>query len=200
MDKDHRVIPYERIGHERASWLAITVTFSKTDQQGRGRILEHYVDVENPTHCIVQRMEAYIQLTRDYYGALDSHLLFDIPGFPRLTTEVIQYAMQATCHAVGLPWDKCSAHSLRYGGATTLAAAGFPDFVIAFYGGWSPDSTVMRRYMKPSNSVVKQVSHHMTRAQNAMAVQATVNQILAFRVPSNPDGPFLVPQGRPRRP
>ena len=199
MDANHNVIPYQLVGVIRASWLSITIEFSKTDQHGRGRILEHYVDLGNPTHCIVQRMEAYIQLTRDLYGAKETDLLFDIPSFPRFTTEILRYAMQATCHAVGLPWERCSAHSLRYGGATTLAAAGFPDFVIAFYGGWSPNSTVMRRYIRPSDQVVRKVSHHMTRAQNSVAVQAAVNQILAFRVNPQPGTTFQVPRGRARQ-
>ena len=198
MDASHNVIPYALVGTIRSSWLSITIEFSKTDQHGRGRILEHYIDLDNPTHCIVQRMEAYIQITRDMYGAAETDLLFDIPTFRRFTTDTIRYAMQATCHAIGLPWERCSAHSLRYGGATTLAAAGFPDFVIAFYGGWSPNSTVMRRYIRPSDDVVKKVSHHMTRAQNAVAVQAAVNQILAFRVPTQPTK-LQAPQGRQRR-
>jgi hypothetical protein len=89
-------------------------------------------------------MEAYVQITRDLYGAKDTDRLFDVSGLPLFTTEIVQYTMQATCHAVGLPWERCSVHSLRYGGANILAAAGFPDFVIAFYGGGSPNSTVMR--------------------------------------------------------
>jgi hypothetical protein len=199
MDADHKVIPYSHVGNIRASWLSITIEFSKTDQHGRGRILEHFIDLRNPTHCIVQRMEAYIQLTRDLFGAKDSDLLFDIPGFPKFTTDILTYAMQATCHAVGLPWDRCSAHSLRYGGATTLAAAGFPDFVIAFYGGWSQDSTVMRRYIRPSDQIIRKVSHHMTRAQNSVAVQAAVNQILAFQVQPQGSTAFPAPRGRPRQ-
>ncbi len=91
--------------------------------------------------------------------------------------------MRATCKAVGLPDDKVSAHSLRYGGATTLAAAGLPEYIIAFYGGWEPNSSAMRRYVKPSNEVSKQVSLHMSRSQSSIAVQAAVNQILAYRVP-----------------
>jgi hypothetical protein len=199
MDTNHQVIPYSQIGISRASWLSITIEFSKTDQTGKGRILEHFVDTRNPTHCVVHRMEAYVQLTRDLYGAEENDLLFDIPGFPQFTTETLTYAMQATCHAVGLPWERCSAHSLRYGGATTLAAAGFPDFVIAFYGGWSPTSTVFRRYIRPSDQVIKKVSQHMTRAQNAVAVQAAVNQILAFRVQPQPNTQFQIPRGRPRQ-
>ena len=51
--------------------------------------------------------------------------------------------MRATCTLVRLPADKISAHSLRYGGSTTLAAAGYPEYIIAFYGGWAEGSKAM---------------------------------------------------------
>ena len=87
MDANHHVIPYLHVGIVRTSWLSITIEFSKTDQHGRGRTLEHYVDLGNPTHSIVQRMETYIQITRDLYGAKESDRLFDTPNFPLVTTE-----------------------------------------------------------------------------------------------------------------
>ena len=178
------VIPYDQIGHTRASWVTITVQFSKTDHTGRGRIVTHFVDVDNPTQCIVQRMEAYIQMSRDIFHATASDMLFNIPSLRPFNSEALTTLMRATCKAVGLPDDKVSAHSLRYGGATTLAAAGFPEYIIAFYGGWAPNSSAMRRYIKPSNEVSKQVSRHMSRSQSSIAVQAAVNQLLAYRVPN----------------
>ena len=182
MTEEQSVIPYQKIGYVRASWLTITVIFSKTDQTGRGRIVTHHIDTNNPGHCVVQRMEAYIFMSREWFGARDSDLLFHIPGFRTLTTALVTTLMRSTCRLVGLPDDHVSAHSLRYGGATTLAAAGFPEYIIAFYGGWAPDSSAMRRYIKPSNDVVRRVSLHMTRSQSSLAVQASVNQLLAHRV------------------
>ena len=183
LDEKHSVIPYHLIGHHRASWLTITITFSKTDQTGRGRIVTHHVDTANSCQCIVQRMEAYYLIARDHFGSLDSSLLFDIPGLHTLTTTCITTVMRATCRILGLPEDKVSAHSLRYGGATTLAAAGFPEYIIAFYGGWAHNSTAMRRYIKPSADVVRRVSLQMSRAQPSMAVDSMVNQLLALSVP-----------------
>jgi len=185
LDEKHCEIPYQFIGHKRASWLTITIAFSKTDQTGRGRIVTHHIDVANPTQCIVQRMEAFYVLARDHFGSLDTSLLFDVPSLRPLTTECITTVMRSTCRIVGLPEDKVSAHSLRYGGATTLAAAGFPEYIIAFYGGWAPDSAAMQRYIKPSADVVRQVSLHMSRANTAMAVDSMVNQLLANSVPSS---------------
>ena len=176
-------IPYDQIGFARASWITITVQFSKTDQTGRGRIVTHFVDVDHPTQCIVQRMEAYIQMSRDGFHARASDLLFHVPSLRSFGAESLATLMRATCKTVGLPDDKVSAHSLRYGGATTLAAAGLPEYIIAFYGGWAPNSSAMRRYIKPSNETSKLVSRHMSRSQSSVAVQAAVNQILAYRVP-----------------
>jgi hypothetical protein len=184
LTKEQHEIPFPMVGTVRATWLTITVVFSKTDQTGRGRIVTHHVDSECPEHCIVQRMEAYIAVARDRFSAIASDLLFDIPTFPPLTTESLATVMRSTCRLVGLPDDRVSAHSLRYGGATTLAAAGFPEYIIAFYGGWAPGSTAMRRYIKPSNDVVRRVSQHMSRAHSAQAVHVAVNQLLMHNVPA----------------
>ena len=182
MDSNRRVIPYHLIGHVRASWLTLTITFSKTDQTGHGRIITHHIDTVNPVNCIVQRMEAYIIFSRDNFGATADHVLFDVPGFPSLSADLITDLMRRTCELLGLPFDKISAHSLRYGGATTLAAAGFPEYVIDFYGGWAHGSRAMRTYIKPTDDIIKRVSLHMTQAQASLSVQNAVNQILAGRL------------------
>ena len=181
MTEDQSLIPYHAIGSMRASWLTISIEFSKADQTGRGRIITHYINVDAPLSCIVQRMEAYFYLSRTYFMAQEHDLLFHVPGLPVFTTDILTACMRQTCHLLGLPCDKVSAQSLRYGGATTLAAAGFPEYIIAFYGGWSQGSSAMRRYIKPSNDIVKKVSSHMTRPQSPRAVQAVVNQLLAHR-------------------
>ena len=185
LDENHGEIPFPTVGHRRATWLTITIAFSKTDQTGQGRIVTHHIDNAHPTHCIVQRMEAYYTLARDFFGSTESSLLFDIPSFPTLTTACITTVMRSTCRLVGLPEDKVSAHSLRYGGATTLAAAGFPEYIIAFYGGWAANSSAMRRYIKPSADVIRRVSLHMSNANTSIAVDSMVNQLLAHSVPQS---------------
>jgi hypothetical protein len=181
MTEDQSLIPYYAIGTTRASWLTISIEFSKADQTGRGRIITHYINVDVPLSRIVQRMEAYFYLSRTYSMAQDHDLLFHVPGLPALTTDFLTSCLRQTCHLLGLPCDKVSAHSLRYGGAATLAAAVFPEYIIAFYCGWAQGSSAMRRYIKPSNDIIKRVSSHMTRPQSPRAVQAVVNQLLTHR-------------------
>jgi len=55
--------------------------------------------------------------------------------------------MKLTCNVVNLPEDKVSAHSLRFRWASMMAAAGFSDYVIAYYGRWAPGSNAIQRYI-----------------------------------------------------
>jgi hypothetical protein len=48
----------------------------------------------------------------------------------------------------GLDPDRVHSHSVRIGGATLLAAAGVPDYVIMAMGGWA--SAVYLQYIRPS--------------------------------------------------
>ena len=77
--------------------------------------------------------------------------------------------MKETVTAMGLPAAKVSTHSLRYGGATMLAAGGYPEYIIAMYGGWAAGSASLRRYTRPSLSVVGDVSRHMQAMQRCSA-------------------------------
>ena len=66
--------------------------------------------------------------------------------------------MKATVTAMGLPADRVSTHSLRYGGATMLASGGYPEYIIAMYGGWAEGSTSLRRYTRLTSAVIGDVS------------------------------------------
>ena len=71
--------------------------------------------------------------------------------------------MAATALSMGFPADalKPTSHSLRYGGATMMAAAGFPQYVIAHYGGWVEGSSSLKIYARPSEKMLQAVSAHM---------------------------------------
>ena len=43
-----------------------------------------------------------------------------------------------------------------------MAAAGFPQYLIAQYGGWSENSSSLKIYTKASAAMIQQVSKHMT--------------------------------------
>ena len=154
-------IPYNEIGLTAASQLYFNVNFSKTDQLGNGRVSSH-IRQEGNVCCIVQRMEHFIRISRDKYEAAQDSPIFEVPSLPRLTSEHLAKLMKATATLLGLPADKVSAHSLRYGGATMLAAAGFPEYVIANYGGWAEGSQSLRRYTRPTTAMITKVSEHMS--------------------------------------
>jgi hypothetical protein len=175
-------IPYTQIGVLIAKSIKLTILFSKSDATGKGRVLVHYRQGDDSPICVVRDTEQWIARTRDIYHLTMTDLMWDVPGLPQLTCDTIATLMKATCDLVGLPANKVSAHSLRYGGATTLAAAGYPEYIIAFYGGWSEGSKAMKRYIRPSNSISKSVSHQMASAECSLHVQKVVNQLMKQRV------------------
>jgi len=162
-DSERRPIPYHLVGTggaNRAVWLRNNVQASKADQYGEGRI--HLIMAQPGGNCSVAIFERYFSMSRDA-GALVTDSLFDVPGLPRLTSVTLAKVMKATVTALGLSPQRVSTHSLRYGGATALAAAGFPEYVIAMYGGWKEGSRSLRRYIRPSIDIVNSVSAHMHR-------------------------------------
>lgn len=177
-------IAYADIGTIKAHFVSITIPFSKTDQSGHGRILHHSIHPSKPKRCIVRRLEKYISVTRDTYGAAISDHLFAIPSFLPLSADQITRAMRNACTIYGMPETSISAHSMRYGGASMLAAAGFPDYIIAYYGGWAPGSQAMRTYIQPSDTLIQTVSGHMGSMQSSTSVEAVIRGLMANRTVS----------------
>ena len=90
-----------------------------------------------------------------------------------------------------LGWDasKVSAHSLRYGGATMLAAAGLPQYVIEyFFGGWAENSKALKIYIQVGAGAVDQVSRIMAKGINVSLeesrLRATSNKASVDKVGS----------------
>ena len=81
-----------------------------------------------------------------------------------------------------LGWNakKVSAHSLRYGGATMLATAGMPQYVIEYFGGWAEGSQSLKTYIQLGNQAVHKVSqimsdgHNNTLEESRIRAQATL--------------------------
>lgn len=184
-DSTKQVIPYGKVGYVKAASLSITIVFSKADQSGKGRITHHMANFARPRDCVVHRLQEYIAASRNLYNAKAHDRLFDIPTFAILTTTILTSLMRKVCGSMGLPEGQVSAHSLRYGGAYMLAMMGFPEYIIAFYGGWAPGSSAMRRYIQISPEIISKVSHHMTMCVSSTSVQVLVRHLLANRVPSS---------------
>jgi hypothetical protein len=180
-DKNRLEIPYGRIGLQPAASVSLHIRFSKTDQTGHGRIVQHE-STDNPDTCVVHRLEEYFRVSRDYFQASVDSLLFSVPGLPSdLSSAVLTAVMRGTTTALGLPANLISAHSLRYGGATALSQAGFPEYIIAFYGGWVNGSVAMRRYLGQTAETRRMVSAHMATTAYASSVEDVVRETLAAR-------------------
>ena len=103
-------------------------------------------------------------MTRDKYGCTEDMGVYEVPGFAPLSAHTLHAVMQATVDDLGIPGTcRFTSHSLRYGGATMLAAAGFPHYIIAIYGGWADGSQTLKRYTRPSDAMLELVSAHMAR-------------------------------------
>jgi hypothetical protein len=186
-DQHKNTLAYHEIGHIPATSLSITIVFSKADQSGRGRIVHHEANNDSPQNCVVHRLQQYIAMSRDLYGAQEQDLLFEMPHiykFPALTCEALTYVIREICGALGLPKDQASAHSLRYGGAYMLAMMGLPEYIIAWYGGWAQGSTALRQYVQISPEIISKVSRHMSLCAGKRSVQDMVRHLLANRVPT----------------
>jgi len=153
-------IPHDNVGNGQiqAQFVSFVVDQSKTDQDGNGRI--NMIERQPGDNDLVSLLEQYMH--RSFLlGAKASDSLFDCPHLPRVTADSLARIMKATVTLLGLPADRVSTHSLRYGGATMLAAGGFPEYIIAMYGGWAEGSESLRRYTRPSFQLIQSVSKHM---------------------------------------
>lgn len=150
------VVPWRRVVPGCAKSVEILVPRSKTDQYGYGRVVRH-VRVEG-VNCIVKELERWVAHCRDKLNAAPSDGLFCLRGTPILMESDVAAAMKKI--VVHLGWDasKISAHSLRYGGATMLAAAGLPQYVIEYFGGWAEGSKSAKFYMQVNGRSVANVS------------------------------------------
>ena len=96
--------------------------------------------------CIVHDLEDWIITTRSELSAFDKDYLFRVKDKTLISAEQVSIVMKKTVEFCGFNSEKISAHSLRYGGATMLSAAGLPQYIIAYFGGWCEDSKSLQIY------------------------------------------------------
>ena len=154
-------IPWSSVRLGTARWIQINVVKSKTDQLGFGRLVKH--EVVHGEDCIVKKMEVWATYCRTVLGAGEEDYLFRVGGAaPLVSDHDVAYVMKAIVSHLGWNSGKVSAHSLRYGGATMLAAAGLPQYVIAYFGGWTEDSSSLKHYTQVGGESVARVSKIMS--------------------------------------
>ena len=164
-------INWEDIKAKKASAVSINIPKSKTDQFGKGRILRHNrVDGAN---CIVKELEDWVAWCRDSMAANQQDALFQT-GDQRILINDEEVAAVMKSIVVHLGWDssKISAHSLRYGGATMLAAAGIPQYLIEYFGGWAEGSKSLRFYAQVGGQAISKVSQIMADGYNVSLAES----------------------------
>lgn len=162
-----KAIKYKNVGTEKykAETVTLNVRFAKADKSGYGRRTSHTRQPGHPESCTVSILEKYISETRDEHECTEEHGLYEIPGIGTLGTKHLHKVMQMTAEDCGLRGikNRVTSHSLRYGGATMLAAAGLPHYIIAIYGGWTQESKSLRIYTHKSERMINKVSRYMSR-------------------------------------
>ena len=102
-----------------------TFKYSKTDPFGKGHVVT--LHVTNTLTCPVRAMKQYLETrTFDLYGPL---FLF-ADGSALTCCQFIRY-LRSLLEKVGLQAELYAGHSFRIGAATTAAAAGLPDWLLA---------------------------------------------------------------------
>ena len=161
-DKDGRIISWDSIEVSKAKTIQIKIGKSKTDQSGIGRIRMHQrVDGKQ---CIVRKVAIWAKHCRMHYGMNEQDYLFRKKGQEALINDAtVSLAMKFIVQLLGWETTKVSPHSLRYGGATMLAAAGLPQYDIEYFGGWAQGSKSLRVYAQQLGSeAVTRVSRIMS--------------------------------------
>jgi hypothetical protein len=184
---NNEIIPYNLVGNSghQAHRVFLLIKYSKKDQHGYGRRLVH---IRQPTtagsSCIVQLLEIWIKQTRDRYEALPSHHLYFVPDkrVPLLLPAEVVSEMRNTTASLGVSTkSQTSTHSLRYGGATMMAAAGFPQYLIAHYGGWSENSQSLKLYTKLPLEAIERVSSQFSNAAQSNCSEAFMKDCMVMK-------------------
>jgi integrase len=171
LDAEGHVIGFNQVSIGAADSVSVLVQRSKTDQLGEGRVRTH--KRQHHGHCIVAVIVAWALEMRAHGADFNSHV-FEREGFPIITDVSIAEAMKAIVSSQGLDHHKISTHSLRYGGTTLLAAAGIPAYAITYFGGWSENSSMLRRYAQLGGQMTNEVSRVMSEAFGKSLVEARI--------------------------
>lgn len=127
----------------------VTISRSKTDQEGRGAV-RALVYGNDPDTCPVRALERWLAAAAITSGPVfrKVHKGGKSVSDRRLTGEAVSAVVKARAPLAGLDPSRVSGHSLRAGFVTTAAAAGVMERRIAAQTGHAPNSPVLRRYIR----------------------------------------------------
>ena len=169
-DKYGKKIVWASVGIVRAESVVVVVPYSKADQHGAGRYLTHYRQRNGV--CIVSDLENWAVYHKKYLLSKESNGVFMNGSVPLITQERLMVVLKTTARYLNLNEDGVVIHSCRYGGATQLAMAGFPQYVIEIFGGWAPGSKSARRYTQLGGEMGREVSRVMFQSINGAIVDS----------------------------
>lgn len=132
---------------ESAEGLTLRLRRSKTDQEGQGRLVGIPYG-SNPETCPVRAWRRWLDVSGITAGAafrpVDRQ---GRVGAERLGDRSVAHTVKRYAAAAGLDPEQMAGHSLRAGLATSAAAAGVPERVIAATTGHK-GTTMLRRYIR----------------------------------------------------
>jgi len=132
---------------EGADGLTVRLRRSKTDQEGAGRTVGIPFG-SNPATCPVRAWRAWLELSSITEGPafrpVDRHGHIRTA---RLSGQAVALVLKRHAARAGLDPDEVAGHSLRAGLATSAAAAGVPERVIAEQTGHK-GTAMLRRYIR----------------------------------------------------
>jgi hypothetical protein len=139
--------------------VIIKIRSSKTDNDGSGTTFSFPLNkgaAEETDICFM--MASWAARSRSLHGqpffSINNHR-----GFWKLNSTHVSQAVKFMARAFNFPTKRFTSHSLRYGGASTLAAAQLPDSWIQIYGRWK--SLTFLQYIKLSDNIFHNVQRTM---------------------------------------
>ena len=133
------------------SYIKIHLRCSKTDPFKAG--CDVRVGATGDTLCPVSALSHFIHYRQSIVGPL---FMYKDGSF--LTRSRLASLLQKC-----FPLHRVNTHSLRIGGASTMASAGIPDSQIMILGRWS--SNAYQRYLRLSDNIIRQSAVIMAKTQ-----------------------------------
>jgi hypothetical protein len=164
-NQDGYIIKNDDLQQGQAFSVTNHIPFSKSDPHGRGRVVTHYRQPDGQ-NCIVQDLENYVLFTRNSLRARKQKYVFEVDGVRYTDARLLSSILKCTARYIGISDKSISLHSLRYGGATLLASASLPQYIIEHCGGWARDSGSLKIYVQLEKESAQAVSRAMSIASH----------------------------------
>jgi hypothetical protein len=152
----------EAVSWSRVQSVVFTVRSAKNDIQGEGHRFEYFTHSTSNTRAFDIVEDMYLWACRAQLKK--GQPFFSYRGEWTLSYGVLSKAIKKVATDMGLDARRYRPHSLRIGGASMLAAAGLPDYVIQKQGRWK--SLAFLEYIR------------LGKRSFAMALDAMVNPVL----------------------